>query len=421
LIGWLDLPGHEKAKDPNGEHWGVIVRGQGPPTWVPLRGSGPEGVWGEKDVKLFLDSQGLLHDGNIDPTLDWQSLLARLAKQRLRPLEKHLDGVQHLIVLPSAAMAGIPIETLTDKYLISYAPSGTIYAWLQENRKKFDNNDLLALGDPAFSAKQFQLALKEGDLARGRELDPLPGTRGEVETLARLFAAKGAKVQKFLGLDANFQNLEKLADNKDLARFRYLHLATHAAADARGGLNSHLCLTSAEPKIIAYHKLSAGHILRRWRLHADLVTLSACQTGLGQHQGGEGYVGFAQALLLAGSHSLVLSQWNASDWSTTLLMERFYQNLLGVNPGAKDKKAAPMPKAEALREAKRWLRQLGRQEIKDRMRDLGIMKRLQQSGQKNPEQFVDARLRGDRPFEHPFYWAPFILIGDPGNASDQRK
>src|SRR5262249_14550431 len=145
--------------------------------------------------------------------------------------------------------------------------------------------------------------------------------------------------------------------------FRYVHLATHAAADARGGMNSHLCLTSSEPEIMAYNKLTAGHILRRWNLQADLVTLSACQTGLAQHRGGEGYVGFAQALFFSGAHTLVLSQWEASDWCTSLLMERFYQNLLGARNGLN----APMVKAEALREAKLWLRELGRDDVKNRL------------------------------------------------------
>src|SRR5207244_6366752 len=95
-------------------------------------------------------------------------------------------------------------------------------------------------------------------------------------------------------------------------------------------------------------------VVRAWDLDADLVVLSACESGLGRYAGGEGYLGFAQALFVKGARSLVLSQWKVDDQATALLMTRFYQNLLGRRPGL-DK---PMPKAEALREAKTWLRQL---------------------------------------------------------------
>ena len=67
-----------------------------------------------------------------------------------------------------------------------------------------------------------------------------------------------------------------------------------------------------------------------WRLNAELVTPSACQSGLGRQSGGEGYLGFSQALFLAGAKSIVLSLWNVDDATTALFMRRFYQNLLGA-------------------------------------------------------------------------------------------
>ncbi len=107
----------------------------------------------------------VLHDPRPD---DWKSLAAKLARQRLRPLEKHLDGVKHLVVLPSSAMAGIPIEILTERYVVSYAPSGTMYAYLKEQRPKFGGGagELLALGDPVFSAAQFKMAQAKNELGR---------------------------------------------------------------------------------------------------------------------------------------------------------------------------------------------------------------------------------------------------------------
>ena len=96
-------------------------------------------------------------------------------------------------------------------------------------------------------------------------------------------------------------------------------------------------------------RLTAERVLRTWKLQADLVTLSACETGLGERAGGEGYLGFAQALMLAGARGTVVSLWPVDDRATTLLMTRFYENMLAT---------PALTKAEALVEAKRWLRDL---------------------------------------------------------------
>src|SRR5262249_44090885 len=110
-------------------------------------------------------------------------------------------------------------------------------------------------------------------------------------------------------------------------------------------------------------------------------------------------VGFAQALLLAGARSLVLSLWQVDDEATALLMVRFYQNLLGKREGLK----GPMPKAEALREAKQWLRNLSAKDVK-----LAV-ERLPPGKAEKP-----IPLRKEvRPFAHPYYWAAFVLVGDP--------
>ena len=91
-------------------------------------------------------------------------------------------------------------------------------------------------------------------------------------------------------------------------------------------------------------RLSVREIQRGWDLKAELVTLSACETALGRDAGGEGFVGFTQALLMSGTRSVCLSLWKVDDTATALLMQRFYANLLGRRPGCR----SPMPKAEAL-------------------------------------------------------------------------
>jgi CHAT domain-containing protein/tetratricopeptide (TPR) repeat protein len=409
LIGWVDIGGHAKAKDPNGEHWGVVVRHEGPPLWVKLPAA-REGQWGVKDHQLPRNALKVLWNPQTNPGPNLQALYL----QRLQPLEKHLNGIRDLIVLPSPAMAGIPVESLGSHFRVSYAPSGTVYAWLQERRKTLPlgTGDLLALGDPAFSAEQLNLApAKKEDpltrLLRGETLIPLAGTRREVEAIAGLFTARKARVLKLLGANANGPDVDRLAANNDLARFRYLHLATHGFPDPKGGMNSYLALTPENFALASHDKLSAGHILRTWKLDADLVTLSACQTALGEYQGGEGYVGFAQALFFAGAHTLVLSQWPVDDTATSLLMLRFYQNLLGARDGLK----APLSKGEALREAQTWLRSLRRADVTRLPRSRGL----------DLEDLEKRMPAGDRPYAHPYYWAAFILIGDPGSAPEKAR
>jgi CHAT domain-containing protein len=147
--------------------------------------------------------------------------------------------------------------------------------------------------------------------------------------------------------------------------------------------------------------ITAEQIARTWELDADLVVLSACESGLGVAAGAEGYLGFAQPLFARGARSLVLSQWNVDDDATALLMARFYRNLLGKREGLK----APMSKAEALAEAKRWLRVAGPLEVGAALAALprGTIVRR------------DAVKAGPsaHPYENPTYWAGFVLVGAP--------
>ncbi len=214
-----------------------------------------------------------------------------------------------------------------------------------------------------------------------------------------------------------------MAEQGQLERFRYLHLATH------GELNPLRPMLSA---IILGHdrspddldrlaagrghydgRLTAAKMLHDWTLRADLVTLSACQSGLGRHSGGEGYLGFSQALLLCGAQSLVSSLWKVDDTATALLMIRFYQNLVGRRDGLD----APMTKVQALTEAKQWLRSLSRED-RDR---LVKEHKLDQTEGRDPRgdrsigttKTPTPKPTAARPYEHPYYWSAFILIGDP--------
>ena len=100
---------------------------------------------------------------------------------------------------------------------------------------------------------------------------------------------------------------------------------------------------------------------------------------------------------------------DVDDAAAVLLMERFYQNLLGKRPGLE----RPMPKAAALAEAKKWLRELSSAEAADKWAGLtaGVVRGTGVPALKSgPAPAVQPT---DRPFAHPRHWAAFVLLGDP--------
>jgi hypothetical protein len=244
----------------------------------------------------------------------------------------------------------------------------------------------------------------------------LPGTRLEVSAIGELFPA--ADVTMLVGESATERQIQRLTTSGELARYRFLHFATHGTADPDVPMSSALILGPETDQLANWKvspwddRITAEQILNTWNLDAEMVVFSACQSGLGKKVRGEGYLGFAQALFIKGAHSLVLSQWSVSDASTALLMERFYQNLLGKRPEL----AQPLAKAEALDEAKRWLRNLTKEEV---ISELGA---IQKRGTVRPigtpstsaaQASPPPASTGPRPFEHPQFWAAFILIGGP--------
>ena len=117
LVAWVDIPpAGPNAADPDGEHWGVVVRSRGVPTWIPIAGTGPGGLWTQDDTGLAEQVRAELRrrpGGRSLSTCGRSS--RRLRKQRLEPLAKALEATavgqpetRRLIVLPSRAMARYP-------------------------------------------------------------------------------------------------------------------------------------------------------------------------------------------------------------------------------------------------------------------------------------------------------------------------
>ena len=441
VVAWLDPPSTGDMSTAASEHWACVVRHQGEPAWVKIPGSGPSDEWTADDDHRPYQLCDVVCRRPEDATVRWRDGAGALARQWLAPLEPHLasagdlPAVTRLIVLPPQALAGVPIETLVGwrpdgqpRYTVTYTPSMLIFVHLREKRSRGTSEapagfaGLLAVGDPVFTSPD-DSGPRVPDLGRSitrrsrrflrrraRHSVTLPGTRREVLAIAGLFDHP----ESLLGSEASEQRLDGLARDGRLREFRFLHLATHGKLDARRAqasalLLAHDHLTNPLAQILAGQEvydgeLSAEQILRTWTLDAELVTISACWSGLGRVNIFGADLGFSHALILKGARSVVLSLWNVDDAATALLMTRFYQNLLGRREGLHH----PLKKAEALAEAKTWLRTRTAAEAERLCQDLPTVERMEKvSGP--PRSTAKAAL----PYDHPYYWAAFILIGDP--------
>ncbi len=447
IVGWLDVE-TEPLGQPLESHWACVVRSGGEPVWIELPGTGEGGAWTAADRDLAGRVRETLRTRALGGSDRGRAALCqRLYLQRFQPVEKLLRDVRQLVVLPAGQMAGVPVETLAAGYTVSYAPSGTMFAWLgtrgghpgdPSERKRATS--LLALGDPVFrkgGGTRDSSPLAGGESAleeiagriRGPSYCPLPQSRHEVQAIGRLFKTTDNDNSQLilLGSEASEQRLERLASSGELRKFNYLHFATHAVMDDRMAMRSALILSRdqlpdstervLQQKEVYDGRLTGEQIVRTWRLNADLVVFSGCDTALGVESGGEGYLGFSQALFVAGARSLLLSLWPVDDRATRLLMSRFYENCLGAfsdirhvgvhtyDPGL------PMPRAEALHEAKKWLRELTFQKLHQlHQPESGDDDEIVRSPQEGAAQ---AAAPPSHPYSDPHYWAAFILLGAP--------
>jgi len=193
---------------------------------------------------------------------------------------------------------------------------------------------------------------------RGFSLSRLPFTRDEVLGISKLYPASQRQI--YLAEDSR----EETVKSEKLDAYRYIHFASHGFIDeshpGRSGI-----LFSRMPNSSEDGVLQMGEIMRL-KLNAELVTLSACSTGLGKLVNGEGILGLTRAFFYAGARNVTVSLWNVNDSATATLMKSFYGNL---NQG--------LSKSAALRQAKLAL------------------------------------LHGKNvTWSQPYFWAPFILVGE---------
>jgi len=166
-------------------------------------------------------------------------------------------------------------------------------------------------------------------------LNLLPCTRAEAEAILNIINAPGQTIAA-LGFDAT----QAWVTESPLSDYRILHFATHGFANNENPAFSGLVLSRFDAH---RHRIATleDDILNlneiyQLRLNADLVVLSACQTGLGENLQGEGIVGLTRGFMVAGAKRVIASLWNVEDSSTAQLMTKFYDYYLnqGQTPAA---------------------------------------------------------------------------------------
>lgn len=282
----------------------------------------------------------------------------------LGPARDQLRGRSRIVLVPDDALWDLPFQALvtpSGRYLVEECALSSVpsLAVLREVRARHrpsgggPGGTLLALGNPDLGADALP---PEVSALRSAELVPLPEAEREVKTLGRLYGRGSSTV--LVGGEAREDRLKSLAGS-----FSVLHLATHGVLDSTAPLRSHVVLT---PGAAAEDGLLEAEEIMDLSLRADLVVLSACESGRGRIATGEGLIGLSWALFVAGSPTSVVSQWKVDSASTSAFMVAFHRNL----------RASPRrARAEALRAASRALLA-------------------------NPA------------YRHPFYWAGFVMMGD---------
>lgn len=338
---------------------------------------------------------------------EWQSRFAPFVE----PILKWAEPGDYLYLVPHDVLHYLPLHTLKveGSYLIErnpvlYTPSASVLKYCQAKRKGRREN-ILVLGDSASER-------------------PLPNARSEALEVAGMFGAQaylGQKAQKSLVKE----KLEKERDKIDI-----LHFACHGKFHRLQPLKSGILMApepDREEKTTEFEIELDGLPISRYltaeeffgmEMHADLVTLSACESGIPGIRPGDELFGFMRALIYAGTPSVVMSLWEVGDISTELFMVYFYKQL-----------KAGDTKVEALQKAQVHLKSLKASEVKSYYEnkllkltheaDEDQRNQVMKSRDSVYERLLDVEERiGHQPgleypiFDHPFYWAPFILVGD---------
>ena len=314
--------------------------------------------------------------GDTEPVADNKDDKGKKMNRRVDFVRVDSFGAQRVSSAASSASQIKDFVYATDEYPISYYQSASVLT-LQRglNIKRSKEQAFFGLGAPVFDAKDnrtsdkraVKLVAKKSEITSqdiagneetkdaGYRFSRLVNTAKEVKEVGKLFS----KSMVMLGADATEEKLKA----EDLTSRKYVLFSTHGIL---GNEIPYIKQPSLVLSLVGNDQedgfLTASEIFNL-NLNADIVGLSACKTGLGVQSAGEGVVGLSRAFMYAGTDTVLVSLWSVADESTYKLMVKFFDGL----KNGKDKMTA-------LKEAKNYLRNNG--------------------------------------YDHPFYWAPFILMGE---------
>ena len=290
------------------------------------------------------------------------------------------DDINRLLIVQDGNLGLIPFEALITeaysgsviaynnypflikKYAIAYSYSANLY--YKNIRRTMSLTDSSSTESWLGIAPVFK---NENNLViNDFFVTPLPGSEKEVNTIENEFIKHGLPADVLLFQDAS----EAYIKSEAIKKYKFLHIATHGFVNSEKPELSGIIMSTN--KAGGNDGVLYSGEIYNLELNTDLVILSACETGLGKVLKGEGIIGLSRALLYAGTNNLIVSLWNVSDISTSQLMIDFYANWLKNENSRTDFRFAY---AKDLQTAK-----------------LKMIK--------------------ENKFGHPFFWSPFILVGN---------
>jgi CHAT domain-containing protein len=251
----------------------------------------------------------------------------------LKPVLIGKGSRNRLIVVPDGKLHLLPFDGLTDtkgKYVlesrvVTYAPSATVLDLLRKARPTDPAKmSFLGIGGVSYSDSRIAATDRGPASADFFGIDPvafsnLPGSRQEVTSIASMVPGPSKVLVGATATEASFK-MQSLAD------YRVIHLAVHGVASVQFPDRAALVLGNGSAS--GEDGLLQAREIRDLDLRADLVVLSACETGSGKLLGEEGIASLERAFLLAGAKSVIASLWTADDTYTIALMNRLYRHLV---------------------------------------------------------------------------------------------
>jgi CHAT domain-containing protein/tetratricopeptide (TPR) repeat protein len=290
-----------------------------------------------QNIGANLDSGVVLSQMILTP------VASQLSDQRLLVVG---DGILQLVSFAALPISGVGTEglpLLVNHEIVTLSSASTVAI----QRQQLENRDaapktLAVIADPVFSLNDVRFASQPSEpeedssvhyaatrAARdlglgegGQVFDRLNSTRTEAEKILAL-VPKGQQLQAL-----GFQASRDIATDPNLAQYQIIHLATHGLLDPVNPQLSGVVLSLFDETGQPQNGFLRLHDIFNLNLPAELVVLSACQTGLGEQVKGEGLVGLTRGFMYAGARRVAVSLWSVDDVATAELMTKFYHKML---------------------------------------------------------------------------------------------